>query len=69
MALQLKRYYEAATKEYLGISLLDILNQYARDYVTLSVQSGIYFLAAGLALVILGGLLRLVVGGLEPSGG
>jgi hypothetical protein len=68
MALQLRRYYEAATQEYLGISLLDILSEYARDYVSLSVKSGVYFLGAGLALVILGGLVRLVVGGLELSG-
>ncbi len=69
MALQLRRYYEAATHKYLGISLLDVFTQYARDYVTLSVQTGVYFLGAGLAFVILGGLLRLVVGGLDPSGG
>lgn len=66
-AVQIKRYYEAATQEYLGISLLDIFTEYARDYVSISVRTGLYFLGCGLALVIVGGLLRLVVGGLEPS--
>ncbi len=66
-ALGFYRYYQAGTQEIWGISLLEILTEYARDLVHLSVKPGIYLVAAGLASLILGGLLRLIVAGLAPS--
>lgn len=66
-ALSFYRYYEVGTEQILGISLLDILTEYARNLVHLSVEPGIYLVAAGLAALILGGLLRLIVAGLAPT--
>jgi hypothetical protein len=66
-AFSFYRYYQAGTQQILGIDLLDILTEYARDLVHLSVKQGIYFVAAGLALLILGGLMRLLVAGLAPT--
>lgn len=62
------RYYRAGAEAFLGIGLPDILERYARNTVHLSVESGIYLVAAGLAGLVVGGLLRLVVAGLEPAG-
>lgn len=54
-------YYQAGSQTVFGISLIDVLTQYARNVVNLSVQQGIYLVAAGLAGLIIGGILRLVV--------
>lgn len=62
------RYYRAGAEAFLGIGLPDILAQYARNAVHLSVESGVYLVTAGLAGLVVGGLLRLVVAGLEPAG-
>jgi hypothetical protein len=66
-ALGFYRYYQVGTQKIWGISLLEILTEHARDLVHLSVKPGIYLVAAGLASLILGGLLRLIVAGLAPS--
>lgn len=66
-------YYQAGSQSVLGISMIDILTQYARNFVNISLQTGIYWVGAGLASLILGGLLRLIVASasplaLEPTG-
>ena len=54
------RYYQVGTQEFLGISLVDVLTNYLSDQVHMSVQFGIYLAVAGLVIVIVGGLLRLL---------
>ena len=54
------RYYQVGTKEFLGISLVDVLTNYLTDQVHISVQFGIYLAVAGLVILIVGGLLRLL---------
>jgi hypothetical protein len=66
-ALSVYQYYQVGTQKILGISLLDVLSEYARDVITITAQSGIYWVGAGLVAVIAGGVLRLIVAGLEPK--
>jgi hypothetical protein len=66
-ALTVYQYYELGTQRILGLSLIDILTEYARDVVQLTMQPGIYWVAAGMAAIVSGGVLRLVVAGLEPA--
>jgi len=54
------RYYQVGTKEFLGISLVDILTDYLSNQVDISTQFGLYLAGAGLVILILGGLLRLL---------
>ena len=54
------RYYQVGTKEFLGISLVDILTNYLSNQVSISIQLGIYLAVAGLVILIVGGLLRLL---------
>ena len=54
------RYYQLGTKEFLGISLVDIYFNYLSDEVHISGQFGVYLVAVGLILLIVGGLLRLL---------
>jgi hypothetical protein len=61
------RYYQVGTQEILGVSLLDVLGQYARDLVKITIEPGIYMVAGGLAAIIVGGLVRLLVAGLQPD--
>jgi hypothetical protein len=66
-AYNLYQYYQAGQKQILGISLLDILDKYARDAVQFSFEPGIFLAGAGLAFIIVGGLGRLLVAGFETS--
>jgi hypothetical protein len=66
-ALTVYQYYQVGTQRILGISLLDILSEYARDVITITAQPGVYWVGAGLVAVIVGGVLRLIVAGLEPT--
>jgi hypothetical protein len=54
------RYYQVGTKEFLGISLVDVLTNYLGNDVRLSMKLGVYLAVAGLVIVIVGGLLRLL---------
>lgn len=63
--LSIYRYYRVRAQRILGISLLDILIRYARDTVHLSVERGVYLVAAGVVALVLGGLLRLILAELE----
>ena len=54
------RYYQVGTKEFLGISLVDVLTNYLGNDVRLSMKIGVYLAVAGLVIVIVGGLLRLL---------
>jgi hypothetical protein len=67
-ALSYYRYYQAGAQKLFGISLVDVLAEYARNLIQVSVKMGLYLVAAGLVLVILGGLGRLVVASLSPAG-
>jgi hypothetical protein len=67
IGVDLYRYYQVGTQKFLGISLLDVFTQYARNAVHLTVKPGIYLVAAGLAALLLGGLLRLILAATEPS--
>ena len=58
-------YYQAGAQTILGVSLLDIFTRYARDAIHLTVLPGIYFVGAGLAGLIVGGILRLLLAGME----
>lgn len=58
-------YYQAGAQSLFGVSMLDILTQYARDFVQITVLPGIYLVGGGLAGLILGGLLRLLFAGME----
>lgn len=60
-------YYQAGAQTIFGVSLLDVLSQYARNIVKLTVLSGIYFVGAGLAGLIVGGILRLILAGMERT--
>lgn len=60
-------YYRTGSQSVFGISLLDVFTKYARNVIKLSVQPGIYLVAAGLGGLLLGGLLRLVVAGMESA--
>lgn len=60
-------YYQTGSQSVFGISLLEVFTKYARNVVTLTVQPGIYLVAAGLGGLLLGGLLRLVSAGMEPT--
>lgn len=66
LAVQVRQYYQAGTQKFLGISLVDVLTKYAKDVVDITPEPGIYALGAGLVALIVGGLLRLVLAGLEP---
>jgi prepilin signal peptidase PulO-like enzyme (type II secretory pathway) len=59
--VSLYRYYEVGTKEFLGISLVEILSEHLGKEVSILVQFGVYLAAAGLVVLILGGLLRLLL--------
>jgi hypothetical protein len=67
VGLDVYRYYQLGAQAFLGISLLDIVTEYARDAINFDLKPGVYLVGAGLAALILGGLLRLVVATLEPS--
>lgn len=58
--IDLYRYYELGIQEFLGISLLDILSQHLGKEILIFVQFGVYLAAAGLVILIVGGLLRLL---------
>ena len=60
-------YYQAGAQTILGVSLLDIFTRYARDAIHLTVLPGIYFVGAGLAGLIVGGILRLILAGMERT--
>lgn len=60
-------YYQTGSQSVFGISLLDVFTKYARNVVKLSVQPGVYLAAVGLGGLLLGGLLRLVTAGMEPT--
>ena len=60
-------YYQAGAQTIFGVSLLDVFTQYARNVVKLTVLSGIYFVGAGLAGLIVGGILRLILAGMERT--
>jgi pSer/pThr/pTyr-binding forkhead associated (FHA) protein len=61
------RYYQVGTMEFLGVSLADILTNYLSNQVHISMQFGVYLVAAGLVGLILGGLLRLLVAARESA--
>jgi hypothetical protein len=63
----LYRYYQVGTQEFLGISLLDVFSRYARNVATITIRPGVYLAASGLAALIVGGLLRVVVAVAAPS--
>ncbi|MBK7202375.1 FHA domain-containing protein [Candidatus Amarolinea dominans] len=65
LAFNAYTYYQAGAQTLFGISMLDILTQYARDLVQITVLPGIYLVGGGLAGLILGGLLRLIFAGME----
>lgn len=67
LAVNAYTYYQAGSQSVFGISLLDVFTKYARNVVDVSVQPGIYLVAAGLGGMIIGGLLRLIVAGMEPA--
>ena len=58
-------YYQAGAQTLFGISMLDVLTQYARDLVQITVLPGIYLVGGGLAGLIVGGILRLIFAGME----
>jgi hypothetical protein len=66
-ALSFYRFYQIGTQQIWGISLLEILEKYARNAVDLSIQPGLYLVGAGLATLLVGGLLRLLVASFEPG--
>lgn len=66
LAVNAYTYYRAGSQSVFGISLLDVFTKYARNVVSISIQPGITLVAAGLAGLIVGGLLRLVAASLEP---
>jgi len=61
VALSVYRYYQAGTRDFLGISLVDVLTNYLSNQVHISIQIGVYLGGAGLVLLIGGGVLRLLV--------
>ena len=65
LAFNAYNYYQAGAQSLFGVSMLDILTQYARDLVQITVLPGIYLVGGGLAGLIVGGLLRLVFAGME----
>ena len=65
LAFNAYTYYQAGAQTLFGISMLDVLTQYARDLVQITVLPGIYLVGGGLAGLILGGLLRLIFAGME----
>jgi hypothetical protein len=67
VAMQVRQYYQAGTQKFLGISLVDVLTKYAKDVVDITPKLGIYALGVGVVALIVGGLLRLIVAGLEPT--
>jgi len=58
-------YYQAGAQSIFGVSLLDVFTRYARDVVHVAILPGIYFVGAGLAGLIVGGILRLILAGME----
>ncbi len=66
-ALTVYQYYQAGTQKILGISLLDLLSEYAREVIHITAEPGIYWVGAGLAAVCVGGIVRLILAGLEPA--
>jgi len=66
-ALSVYRYYQAGTREFLGISLVDVLTNYLSNQVHVSIQFGVYLVGAGLVLLIGGGVLRLLVGAIPEA--
>ena len=65
LAFNAYTYYQAGAQTLFGISMLDVLTQYARDLVQITVLPGIYLVGGGLAGLIVGGLLRLIFAGME----
>ena len=65
LAFNAYTYYQAGAQTLFGISMLDVLTQYARDLVQITVLPGIYLVGGGLAGLTLGGLLRLIFAGME----
>jgi hypothetical protein len=66
-ALSFYRFYQIGTQQIWGISLLEVLEQYARNAIELSIRPGLYLVGAGLGTLLLAGLLRLLVASLEPG--
>jgi hypothetical protein len=66
MGLTAYRYYQLGEQELFGYSLLELYEQYASRVVTLTAQPSLYLAVAGLAAVIIGGLLRAIIGALQP---
>jgi hypothetical protein len=60
-------YYQAGAQTIFGVSLLDIFTRYAQEAVHLTILPGIYFVGAGLAGLIMGGILRLILAGMERT--
>lgn len=60
-------YYQTGSQSVFGISLMDVFTNYARNVIQLSVLPGVHLVAAGLGGLLLGGLLRLVVAGMETT--
>ena len=58
--VDLYRYYELGIQEFLGISLIDILSEHLGKEILVFIQFGVYLAAAGLVILIVGGLLRLL---------
>jgi len=61
------RYYQVGTHQILGVSLVDVMTKYLGDQVHISVLLGVYLVAIGLVVLIVGGLLRLLVAVREPA--
>ena len=58
--VSLYRYYQLGIQEFLGISLIDILSEHLGKEILIFMQFGVYLSAAGLVVLIVGGLLRLL---------
>lgn len=67
-ALSVYLYFRADQASILGISLLDVF-EFVQPAVHLTMRAGLWLMVVGLGGVIGGGLLRLVVAGLQPAAG
>ncbi len=58
------RFSQAGAQRIFGVNLLDVFDQYAREFVQVTALPGVYFVGGGLACLIAGGLLRLILAGM-----
>ena len=58
-------YYQAGAQTIFGVSLFDVLSQYAPDFVQVALQPGVYLVGAGLVVLIIGGILRMLTANME----